>query len=507
MNGFHVGRSFKSATFIAPLVFLILFLGLLVFSMQNRWGTDALWIVFAGISFVWLVAAASYVHVGRRVLDITDDGFQVEDTNGQREYRDDQVTQVRYKSVVNYANGTAKSITDTIELHVEEGGEKRWIPMYLQHQIGETSLLSQFANRLLKKIIDRGRAALDSGGTIQGEAWSWRGDSVTITEKGRAPQSLRVADVTNVDVFDSHLCVWTGSDLPTARVPEFTSNVHLLSALLNEKMPKREGPSPGLGRVLFERKSTRSTIIIVGACSVLLALTWIGVGIVAAVKRNLDAALWAGGLFVVGSLFQLGYSYCKRAYFRCHENGVSQRGLLSENKLRYDEIATFTYQATRHFHNGVYTGTHVSLHFFPTKASGDKPIKYNSTIQNADDALDRLRSHISGVMALVLYKAYQAGTPIVWTSNLRLIPGEGIEYKPAGLLGRKDPVTYAWEDVKNFDLQQGFLHIWVNSAQKSVVQEPCSAPNFFPGLAVFAMLLKDKGVAKELAETQNETAM
>jgi hypothetical protein len=506
MEGLRVGRSYKSAAFITPLAFVVLLFGMLILSITNRWGSDGIWMGLAGLACVWLVAAAVVVNRGLRSLEISDDGFHVEDSNGRYEYRDDQVKQVRYKSVVNFANGSAKSITDTIEVQVDTGGVARWIPMYLHHKIDERSPLSGFANRLLNKIIERARATLDSGGTIEGEAWSWSGASLKIIEKGREPQVLRVADVTNVDVFDHHLCVWTGSDLPAARVPEFTSNVHLLSVLLNEKMTKRDVPSLGLGRVLFERKSSSGTIIFVGVCVALLVLSGMGLGIFAALKRDFEAGLWACGLFFGAALTQLGYVYCKRAYFRCHENGVAQRGLRSQNELRYDEIATFTYHATRHYHNGVYIGTNVSMHYFPTQASGDKPIKYNTKIMNADDALERLRGQICAVMARVLYKAYQAGTPIVWTKNLRLIPGEGIEHTPSGFLGRKEPVKYAWEDVKNFDLQKGYLHIWVENEPKSVVQEACSAPNFFPGLTLFAMLFKHKGVAKEVLDNENEAA-
>ena len=506
MAGVSVGRSYVSAAFIVPIVLLLVFVGLTVGCIHNRSGYE-LWLALAGVCFIWTIVAAGYVRKGQRTLEITADGFQIEDLSGTHDYRDEQVTQIRYKSVINYSNGTASSSTDSVDVGIDEAGVMRWIPMNLQHKFDEGSILNQLASRLLKKVIERGRATLNSGAAIQGEAWSWTGESLTITEKGRAAQTIRVADVTNIDLFDNHMCVWTaGADLPTARVPEFSSNVHMLSALLNEKMPDRDGAaSSGLGRVLFERKASRFAVIASGVFSALFALAFLITAITSIIHKDPNGGFLALFLLVIAIPVQLYYSSNKRAYFRCHENGVSQRGIFSQNELRYDEIATFTYQATRHYHNGAYTGTVMRLLFFPTKSSGDKPIKYSATVQNADEALDRLRGHISGVMAKVLYKAYQAGTPIVWTNNIRLIPGEGIEYKPAGFIGRKDPVKYAWDDVTNFDLQKGFLHVWVRDNEKSVVQESCSTANFFPGLTLFAMLMKHRGVAKELVDADAST--
>src|SRR5262249_18602144 len=69
---------------------------------------------------------------------------------------------------------------------------------------------------------------------------------------------------------------------------------------------------------------------------------------------------------VVGGCCALGAIHCRRAAFRCHEFGVRQSGLTGERKLRYLDVASFTYSAVRHFHNGVYTGTAYSFHFNPT---------------------------------------------------------------------------------------------------------------------------------------------
>jgi hypothetical protein len=369
-------------------------------------------------------------------------------------------------------------------------------------------VLNLLASRLVKQIVDRGRVTLDSGATIQGEAWTWSGQTLTMVEKGRGAQSLRVGDITSYDIFDQHLCVWTkDSDLPAARIPEFSSNVHLLSAMLGEKMTRREGPSPGLGRVLFERKASNTTIVVTWIVTALFAMAFLTVLIFAIINADSGGLIAAGVLFVIMTLCQLCLASCRKSYFRCHENGVSQRGLLSQNELRYDEIATFTYEATRHYHNGAYTGTILNMKFEPTKSSGDKPIKYGGSIMNADESLDRLRIYISGVMGRTLFKAYQAGTPIVWTTNLRLIPGSGVEFRPAGFIGigRKEPVLYPWDQIINYSLEEGALHVWVKDKDKSVIQEPCSAANFFPGLALFATLFDTQGVAKEEPE-ENTTA-
>ncbi len=195
-------------------------------------------------------------------------------------------------------------------------------------------------------------------------------------------------------------------------------------------------------------------------------------------------------MLLVGLVFGFAAFYKKRASLRCHEHGVCKTGLTRETKLRYADVETFTYSATRHFLNGVYNGTTLAMAFTPRPEAGSEGISYNTSLTGMDDELENLREQISNVIGERMARELSWGRQVQWTPNLRLLP-EGVEYRPVGFLGRKDPLVIPYDTISNFDLDDGTLHIWVHGQDKSMVQEQVSQPNFFPGLVVLSHLFSE----------------
>jgi hypothetical protein len=77
---------------------------------------------------------------------------------------------------------------------------------------------------------------------------------------------------------------------------------------------------------------------------------------------------------------------------------------------------------------------------------------------------------------------------------------EGIEHSAQGFFGKREPVFYPFRDIANFDIQQGFLHVWMRGKDKPVIQEACAEPNFFPGFYLLSMLFAPK---EEVPEVRN----
>jgi hypothetical protein len=187
----------------------------------------------------------------------------------------------------------------------------------------------------------------------------------------------------------------------------------------------------------------------------------------------------------------VGALHTHRMAFRCHEYGVHQSGLTGTRQLRYLEVASFSYAATRHFVNGSYTGTSFALSFDPVAERAGQRIAYRTQLPNSDDELDNLRDHISKVIAGRMARELNAGQPVAWTPNLRFVP-EGLEFRPSGFFGRKEPFVLPYHEIANFELQQGVFHVWKRGGTKSVVQEPVSQPNFFPGFFLL-LSMRDSG--------------
>jgi hypothetical protein len=77
-----------------------------------------------------------------------------------------------------------------------------------------------------------------------------------------------------------------------------------------------------------------------------------------------------------------------------------------------------------------------------------------------------------------------------WTSNLTFTP-DGIRYRPAGLLGRKEPQLLAYADYGGYDLKQGVFHLFARGNKKAIVTEQAAAENFYPGFFLLVMLLHE----------------
>jgi hypothetical protein len=174
--------------------------------------------------------------------------------------------------------------------------------------------------------------------------------------------------------------------------------------------------------------------------------------------------------------------------FRCHERGVWQSQLFGQKTLRYTDVGSFQYGATRHYHNGVYTGTHLSLQFRPISPDRGPTIKYGTTTRGDDDDLDGLRDFISRAIAARMLEQFNAGEPVQWTANLEFLP-EGIRYRPEGFLGRKEAKLLPFADYGGYNMNQGVLFLFARGNSKYVVSEQASADNFFPGLFLLLLLL------------------
>jgi hypothetical protein len=279
-------------------------------------------------------------------------------------------------------------------------------------------------------------------------------------------------------------------------------NVYLLPALAHPFMSehqrgKETAESGGLGRILFERKTRRTTIVltIIGGLVMLLVgvILFIG-GMIA--QNDEGPPLIIGILLSLGGplISLLGVSFAFSS-FRCHEQGVFQKSLLGAKTLRYADVGSFLYSATRHYHNGAYTGTHLLLQFRPQSA-GQPTIKYSSTSHGDDDDLDELRDFISRAIAARKAAQINPGQPVTWTANLQFLP-EGIRYRPPGLLGKKDFQLLPYAEYGGYDLQQGVFYLFAKGRPKHIATEQAAADNFYPGFFLLMLLLHQPVEAEE----------
>lgn len=415
-------------------------------------------------------------------------GFQLIDPEGERRIADADVVSTALIVKRNYATGLLKSTTRRFVVWIGTDGDKpERVEMSNLIPLNTKDPLDPMIERINARLSEQAKRDLAARRSVLGEGWVWQ-EKELIVRQGAAALICPLDEVSAANIVDGKICIWReGRDEAFVRVPLDSANATVFWQLLSdhvEKRPKRDEPPPEgqLGRIIFERAPNQSSVIALAVLAVVALV--IGVGLCfGGLAGQMNLLLFGGACVLIAAALGVAALHTQRTTFRCHEYGVYQSGLMGSRQLRYLEVASFSYAATRHFVNGAYTGTAFALGFEPIPEKRGQGIQYSTQLPNSDDELDNLRNHISKVIAGRMARELREGSAVRWTPNLRFLP-EGLEYTPAGFFGRKDPTVIPYNQISNFELQQGVFHVWTPGKTKSVVQEPVSQANFFPGFYV-----------------------
>jgi hypothetical protein len=289
-------------------------------------------------------------------------------------------------------------------------------------------------------------------------------------------------ELTEVGLFQGRVCVWKGEDeRPFVSVPAKSVNAAVLREVvargLEGKKPREVGS--GLGRVLFEKSGSG----VAAAAVMALGLGGVVVGVIMIGDSPGTGALVA----VLGAALFVGALAAARGSLRCHQKGVVKRTLLGERVLRYADLEKLTYGATRHYHNGIYTGTTISMKLAP--GTGAKPIGFSTTTRGSESDLEMLREHVAGVIAQRLYERLAHESEVAWTGSVRL-SAKGIRFPRRKLLG-KGPETFAEYADLRYSIDSGTFHLFTPGEKSSVLDLSCSAENFYPGFVLLGRLASE----------------
>ncbi len=437
-----------------------------------------------GLIWIGLEVHTALLRAKQMWIRDTGDGFDVIDNREEFHIPDSSVTALAIKTKRNFAGGELKSVFRQFVIWSEE--EEQPITLETTLVDKKPDPLATLTTRLQEQVLERSKLDLQAGHPFVGDGW--RLDTQGFTwGKPAQQQSIGRNEISACEEFDGQICVWRrGQDDAVARFPTNGRNVCLLPQLL-EIQPKPADAitedEAGLGRILFERRPRATPRALAYIGGGLLAL--MGVGLMFA--PEIEAKLIGLVMAPIGVLLMVwGYSMAY-SVFRCRERGVHRSGLLGQQELRYVDVGTFTYAATRHYHNGVYVGTHIGLHFIPLPEVKAAKINYSTTIMNEDSSLDELRNFIARAIAAKMATRLAAGETVPWTKNLTFLPN-GIEYRPQGFLGRKNVQNLGFDEFGGQAMEQGVFYLFRQGEKKPIMSEPVSAPNFFPGYFLLLML-------------------
>lgn len=441
------------------------------------------------------VLAAVATAARRRCVQITEDGFRVVDRRGERAYTDDEVICASVRTRPHYSAGELKATTRVFDLWVEGTSRAERIEMVTQIRPSTPDALSPLIDRIHEYLYRRAVEAIENREAFEGEGWTLHPGELVVARR-RTTDAVRIDELAAVDVFDDNICVWRrGEDEACACIPLDTANAYVLAQFLRNHV-NDDGPDAhkesggGLGRLLFERKSSRlvtlcAAIIPIGIASILAAAV-IGAWLQ---RRNEPLILGAVLALTFGAIWVLVLSRATR--LRCYEHGLVRYWLRRETQLRYSDLETFQYSAVPQYVKGVYAGTTFTLTFVSSADGRRRKLTHSTTLRSADNELERLRDHVSRVIALRMAADFQNGKVVDWTDGLRFLP-EGLEYRKAGLLGRKPAEIFSYDEIQGFDTSQGPFHLWVTGNMKPVIKENVTQANFIPGLMLLGDLLASR---------------
>ncbi|MGQ0636007.1 MAG: hypothetical protein ACT4QC_15460 [Planctomycetaceae bacterium] len=460
-----------------------------------------------GASAIAVSLSGASLRARRRRVRITESGFQVHDRHGERAIADDQVICASLHVQSNYTNGELKSTTRVFDVWVEHETIPQRVQMVNRLSLHAADPLAPLIERVQKHLYERARDALAARQPFEGEGWTLHAGELVVAG-GREARSVRVDELAAVGAFDDDLCLWRhGDDVPVVRIPLRRANTHVLARLLHESVPGEpevdEPPDDSrLGRVLFERKPSRLMTAAAWALPV-AACGCVAAGLAVALARGRFGPVIPAAILgaIAGFVWLVVLSQYVR--FRCHDLGVSRRWLWREERLRFADVATFAYSAVRQYVKGGYAGTTFTLSFVARPGVKPRKLVYSKTLRNADHELDRLRDHVSSIIAAGMAQEYRERQVVGWTEGLRFLQ-EGLEYRAAGFLGRKPPVILRFDQIQGYDAQQGVFQLWVYGVRKPVVKEQVGAPNFFPGYLLLAQLLEERQQTERAGAARQE---
>lgn len=493
-----VGTSYSDTLFVLLIVAacLGLFAGGLVYAIGGEQPFVVVLLSAGGVAAVLAVARGVWIAAGRQWIEDTDDGFVLVAGGREHKLEDADVRELATKSNTRFANGIPKANVRTGTFRVDAAVFPRPVAFRYEWPLNREDPLIDLWVRLLDRLANQAERELARDGELVGEGWALTRDGLVFPPTPDGSDELPFDRVAAAEVVDHQVCVWAvGEARPCFKVnldsPNAPVLLQVLAKRLADRPPDDEDPE-SLGRVIFERDSSHSALTIFigtvfavglfigGAAALYYYLT--------GMPNDRPPLALAIGLNIGAAVIALVLWFGRQNVLRCHARGVCRVRNGKATEMRYDEVKVFTYTATRHYHNGAYTGTALAMAF--ESVQGHK-LDYTTTVKNADAELENLREYVSRVVASGMKRRLEAGKVVYWTDRVAFEP-DGLDIGgKAGLFGKGEDLFVEWADVADFTLDQGKFALFARHRGKAVYETTVNTPNFFPGF--FLILLMREG--------------
>ena len=217
----------------------------------------------------------------------------------------------------------------------------------------------------------------------------WRIDQNTLhVRETRTPLST----ITAAGIFDGEVRLWRDRDeRPFLSVPVDSKNARVLVAALPPTANRQPPTTPGLGRLLFSRRTTIASVVgntILAAF--VIALAWF------CVARFLPQFRGVGDGIAIGAavLWFLHATYRATVRYHFHEHAVVRRSLLGTRTVAYANVAAMEWRETvTVLEHAIPMGTTVRAKLVPNDGTAPLDITLHR-FRGTDGDLEPLREAI-----------------------------------------------------------------------------------------------------------------
>jgi hypothetical protein len=222
-----------------------------------------------------------------------------------------------------------------------------------------------------------------------------------------------------------------------------------------------------------------SIVLIVGAGIVLLygvyeAYTWSQQYGPAMIDDKLIGPLVAAGIMLLFGVLMGGSAYANwNRGVMVYERGFAYNDRKGIQMWQWINVVSITAAITRHYHNGIYTGT---THVYTIFNNQNEKLVLNDVFKKVEDLARNIEQGIYPTLYERAAQAYNSGQTLTF--------GPVAISKGGILIGKK---TYPWTEVKQVSVQNGYVKVskkdggWFSGASASAA--------FIPNLKILLSII------------------
>jgi hypothetical protein len=219
-----------------------------------------------------------------------------------------------------------------------------------------------------------------------------------------------------------------------------------------------------LGAATAEYRPKASRQIVNKIAGVVLSIVGVAIVFADMLQRRPSGAFVLGGLLLALGMYVFWASVREKGLqVLLFPDGLAYTARGKTEICRWDEIDAITQQVTKHYTNGIYTGT---THVYTVRRAGKPDLKFNDALQNVELLGNEIQQEVYRRLLPRAIQTYNAGGVVQFGK---------LSVSQQGLSNGKE--TIPWPEVKGVKLDKGVISVskqgkWLNWASATVAQTP-----------------------------------